>query len=306
MSEIKPRSMRMSDENYTRLQGLSEGRSLDETITFLLNTYDKDAERSGLGNQAVKLDELDEFLNAIRSQFAALLYTCQNAKEAVRTEYRKELEDKNSSIETMKDDILKLQKDMMRKNASAQEEIELLRSRLEDEKNKAAALESRVRDLEKTAVQKQQMIDSLSTALSSAGIKAEKLDATEKRLAESESAFRELRSQYTELLEDRNRYQDEALAAEKNYRKQQEETEKTLEKSKSDYEKLLEKDKADAQEQIERLRLQQELEIKTLRTESELAIREAQIQAQGQINAIKEEYQNKLFELMMIEKNQTK
>ena len=35
MSEIKPRSMRMSDENYSKLQTLSENRSLDETIAFL-------------------------------------------------------------------------------------------------------------------------------------------------------------------------------------------------------------------------------------------------------------------------------
>ena len=189
MPELKPRSMRMSDENYTRLQNLSEGRSLDETITFLLSTHDKDEERSGLGNQAVKLDELDEFLNAIRSQFASLLYSCQNAKEIVRTEYRKELEEKNTVIDRMKDEILKLQKEIMRKDASAQETIEQLRSQLEDAKKEIATWTEKAASSESNATRKQQVIDSLSAALSSAEKKTNRLEVAPMPSAAAFTAF---------------------------------------------------------------------------------------------------------------------
>ena len=314
MSEIKPRSMRMSDENYTRLQSLSEGRSLDETISFLLNTHDKDEARSGLGNQAVKLDELDEFLNTIRSQFAALLHTCQNTKEVVRSEYRKELEEKNLSIESMKDEILKLQREIMRKDASSQEEIEHLHSQMENFRETNTALESKVRDLEKSADQKQQMIDSLTAALASSEKKAAGLEQTEKILRESEETIRELRSRNSELKENQKTLQDKADILEKNnlllqeeYRKNQKQKqtdyEKQLAACKEEYEKQLSKCRENFQEQITKLQEQKEQEIRVLRTESELTLREAEIQAQTRINTIKEEYQNRMFELLMKEKD---
>ena len=313
MSEIKPRSMRMSDENYTRLQSLSEGRSLDETISFLLSTHDKDEERSGLGNQAVKLDELDEFLNAIRSQFSTLLRTCQNAKEVVRAEYRRELEEKNRSLEDMKDEIVRLQRETIRREASSQEVIEQLRSQLEAKKEENAALAARVRELEKDAAQKQQMMDSLTATLTSAEKKAAGMEQTEKLLRESEETVQELRSRNTELTKERTLLQEKTDQLEKNYRLLQEENRKKLENKKTDcekqladcreiYEKQLISCKEEYEKQLEGFSKQNEQELQTLRAQSDLTIRETQIQAQAQINAIKEEYQNKLFELLMKEK----
>ena len=236
MSEIKPRSMRMSDENYTRLQGLSEGRSLDDTISCLIQIYDRNEERSGLGNQAVKLDELDELLNTIRSQYTALLHTCQNAKEVVRTEYRKELEEQNTSIEKMKDENLKLQREIIRRDASSQEVIEDLRARLEKEKNEKASAMDRIKALEEASLQKQQVIDSLSAALSSAEKKAGKLEDTEKQLSESEAALRKLREQYAELNEERKLFKKKADETEKELQMQKEHTEQTLAQYRADHE----------------------------------------------------------------------
>lgn len=314
MPELKPRSMRISDDNYTRLQNLSEGRSLDETITYLLSAHDKDEERNSLGNQAVKLDELDEFLNAIRSQFASLLYTCQNVKEVIRVEYRKELEDKNITIDSMKDEILKLQKETMRKDASAQEVIEQLRGQLEDKRKEHSALKAKEADYEKSIGQKQQTIDSLSAALSFAEKKANRLDEAETALANTESALKELRIQYAELKEDRDRLLKKTEDAAAIIQQQKDQDAKILEQSKAnyeeqlhkcktDYEEQLTKCKTDCEKQLNQLKTQQEIERKTLRTESELSIKEAQIQAQSRINEIKEEYQNKLFELMMSQSN---
>ena len=302
MSEIKPRSMRMSDENYMRLQGLSEGRSLDETITYLLSTHDKDEARNGLGNQAIKLDELDEFLNAIRSQFTALLHTCQNAKDVVRAEYRKELDEKNASIESMKDEILKLQKDAMRKDASAQETIEKLRVQLEDRKKEVTSLESKIAEEGKNASQKQQVIDSLSSALTSAEKKAAQLETAAKQLSETETALKELRAQYEELKEEQKRIRKQLEEKETLCSQMKETHTQELERHKNDYIRQLETCKNESEKQLQQLKEQKEQEQKTLQQTCELSIREAQIGAQDQINRIKEEYQNKLFELLMKEK----
>lgn len=299
MPELKPRSMRMSDENYTRLQNLSEGRSLDETITFLLSTHDKDEERSGLGNQAVKLDELDEFLNAIRSQFAALLYSCQNAKEIVRTEYRKELEEKNTAIDRMKDDILKLQKEIMRKDASAQETIEQLRSQLDDAKKEIATWTEKAASSESNATQKQKVIDSLSAALSSTEKKANRLEETEKLLVNTETMLKELRIQYADLKKSQNLLQKKAEESASAYQQQKEENTKMLKQCQTDKEEQLAKCRLDCEEKIQQLKVQQEQAMKALRMETELSIKEAQLHAQSSINEMKEEYQNKLFELIL-------
>ncbi len=298
MAEMKPRSMRMSDENYTRLQELSEGRSLDETISFLLSTHDKDETRNSLGEQAIKLDELDEFLNAIRSQFAALLHTCQNAKEVVRLEYRKELEEQKNSIESMKNEIMKLQKEQIRKDASAQETIETLRMQLEAAKKEVADLEIRQNDEAKNAKQKQQVIDSLSAALASSEKKVSQLEHTETLWTKCEAAQKELRMQYEDLKAEQVKTQKQLEEKEALCKQLETEQVKTLEDWKAESSKQLAACHKEYQEQIQRFKEQKEQDEKTLQQSCALSIREAQIEAQEQINRIKEEYQNKLFELL--------
>ncbi|MDO5411018.1 MAG: hypothetical protein Q4F21_11315 [Lachnospiraceae bacterium] len=298
MSEMKPRSMRMSDENYARLQSLSEGRSLDETIRALLSAHDKDEERNNLGGQAVKLDELDEFLNAIRSQFAALLHISQNAKEVVRTEYRKELDEKNAAIAAMKDEIVKLQNQVMKKDASAQETIEQLRGQLEDSRKKSQNLENSAAEASKIAEQKQQLIDSLSSALSSAEQKAIRLKESEKALADANAALKEAYAEYENLTKEHKKLQNRAEEVESLYQQQRERQQKAFEECKADCKTSLARAKSVFDEQSAQLKAKYELELKTVRAEADFSIREARIQAQSQVNEIKEEYQNKLFEFM--------
>ncbi|MGN0267309.1 MAG: hypothetical protein ACI4D7_06490, partial [Lachnospiraceae bacterium] len=177
MSEIKPRSLRMSEENYGRLQTLSDGRSMDDTISFLLASFDRQEERNGLGTQAVKLDELDEYLNAVRSQFSALLHNCQNARELAREDFRRELNDRNLEIEKLKDEVLKLQREQIRKDSNAQETIDELKRKLEIQKDTSAALQKQLDETAAGSAAAQQAIASLSTALSAAEKKATLLDS---------------------------------------------------------------------------------------------------------------------------------
>ncbi|KIR01771.1 hypothetical protein P261_00585 [Lachnospiraceae bacterium TWA4] len=115
MGEIKPRSMRMSDENYSRLQELSDNRSLDDTISFLLKVYEKDEERNGLGTQNTKLDEFDELLQTLRSQYATSLHLLGTAKETVRGEFQEKFIKKEEMIHNLQEELASVQKKAFRK-----------------------------------------------------------------------------------------------------------------------------------------------------------------------------------------------
>jgi DNA repair exonuclease SbcCD ATPase subunit len=294
----------MSDENYQRLQGLSEGRSLDETITHLLSTYDKDEERNGLGAQAIKLDELDEFLNAIRSQFAALLSSCQNAKEVVRSEFRKELEERNLAIEDLKEELLKVQRESMHKEDAARAQVEQLRVQTEDQKNKIGLLKEQARNNDQMTAQKQQVIDSMSAALSAAEKKAAMLEDVQKQLAKSEESRKELSEQNRRLSEEKAALSNQLAKTEADYQEELRVVKEQLESSAASREKELEALRNEAQDQLAREEERHNAQSDALRTQMELSVREAKIQAQSQINEIKEEYQNKLFELMMKDKTE--
>ena len=202
----------------------------------------------------------------------------------------------------MKDEILKLQKDAMWKDASAQETIEKLRVQLEDRKKEVTSLESKIAEEGKNASQKQQVIDSLSSALTSAEKKAAQLETAAKQLSETETALKELRAQYEELKEEQKRIRKQLEEKETLCSQMKETHTQELERHKNDYIRQLETCKNESEKQLQQLKEQKEQEQKTLQQTCELSIREAQIGAQDQINRIKEEYQNKLFELLMKEK----
>jgi chromosome segregation ATPase len=299
MAELKPRSVRMSDENYTRLQGLSEGRSLDETITQLLSTHDKDEERNGLGAQAIKLDELDEFLNAIRSQYAALLHSCQNAKEIVRTEYKKELEEKNAAIEGLKDDLLKSQKTQIKKETQIQETVERLRSQLEEEQQKTSLLEEKIKDYEQSAREKQQITDSLSVALTAAEKKSAELEPLKKELSQTKAQLTETQILYKKSGKELEETKNNLKKAKESCQAQMNVLQEThIQEQKEDKEKLTSCQK-EYEEKLQQQKSHYEQELSTLRATCDLSVREAAIQAQAQINEIKEEYQTKLFDIMV-------
>jgi chromosome segregation ATPase len=295
----------MSDENYQRLQGLSEGRSLDETITHLLSTYDKDETRNSLGAQAIKLDELDEFLNAIRSQFAALLSSCQNAKEVVRSEFRKELEERDLAIEDLKEELLKVQRDAMHKEDAARTQVEQLRVQTEDQKNKIGLLKEQVRNNDQMAAQKQQVIDSMSAALSAAEKKASMLEEVQKQFARSEESRKELSEQNRRLSEEKTALSNALSKKEADHREELRVLKEQLESSETSREKELEALRSESQDQLAREEERHNAQVESMRTQMELSVREAKIHAQSQINEIKEEYQNKLFELMLKDKKES-
>lgn len=310
MSEIKPRSMRMSDENYSRLQSLSEGRSMDDTITFLLTTHDKDEARNGLGPQAIRLDELDEYLDAIRSQFAALLHSCRDAKELVRSEVQAEIREKNQVIEQLKDDVLKLQKDAMRKNAAAQEAIESLRDKAEKEQAAAALLQTQVDEGVRQATSQQQIIDSLSTALSSAEKKADQLEQALQQLEDARQRILDLEHVNQELRDEKTasaqkletvtaQLEQITLTQEDHERQFTEQQDMAIRQLTEAYDEKLERAETGYQESLSRLKAAHEQQLQAEKTAAELRLREVQLQAREEIHSAKEAYQEKLFTLMM-------
>ena len=140
----------------------------------------------------------------------------------------------------MKDEILKLQKDAMRKDASAQETIEKLRVQLEDRKKQVTSLESKIAEEGKNASQKQQVIDSLSSALTSAEKKAAQLETAAKQLSETETALKELRAQYEELKEEQKRIRKQLEEKETLCSQMKETHTQELERHKNDYIRQLE------------------------------------------------------------------
>lgn len=315
MAELKPRSMRLSDENYTKLQGLAEGRSLDETIHHLLTVCERDEERTGLGNQAARLDEMDELLAAVRSQYAAVLHICQNAKETVRAEYRRELEEKQTLLDRLKDEMLKLQKNSLRKDASAQEMLEKLRVELEESKKQNKQLARQLEEGARDQQQKQELNQSLTVALKLAEKKAAQMEIFQRKAEEVSSVLDTLKPQLQALQE-----QQKQLTAEKNrLQRELEEITSQLELERNDRKKKREEEEENLRQKYEQklcdLQKEHEASLKrqkesleekfaAARTRSDLRLKEEQLQAQARINDIKEEYQNRLFELLMREKKQ--
>lgn len=305
MAEIKPRSLRMSEENYGRLQTLSDGRSMDDTISFLLSSFDRQEERNGLGTQAVKLDELDEYLNAVRSQFSTLLHNCQNARELAREDFRRELNNRNQEIEQLKDEILKLQRDQIRKDASAQETIDTITNKLEKQKDIASSLQKQMEEASAGNAASQQAIASLTAALSAAEKKASLLDSCQMELEGLQNQLKDARTLNEE-------YKKSMMELQQSIQTLQKKNEQWEEKYNAGIARLQEELKRRSEEQmnehsreIQQMTKEYEQKIEWIRKEQELIRKEERVKVQEEINAIRESCQDKLYQMMMTEKKKT-
>lgn len=302
MSEIKPRSLRMSEENYGRLQTLSDGRSMDETISFLLASFDRQEERNGLGTQAVKLDELDEYLNAVRSQFSALLHNCQNARELAREDFRRELNDRNLEIEKLKDEVLKLQREQIRKDSNAQETIDELKRKLEIQKDTSAALQKQLDETAAGSAAGQQAIASLSTALSAAEKKASLLDSCQIELEGLQNQLKDARTRNEEHRKSIMELQQTLQVLQKKDAQWEEKYHAEIARLQEEFNCRSEEQMQEHSRELQHLTKEYEQKIQWMQNEQELIRKETQVKAQEEINAIRESYQNKLYQMMMEEK----
>lgn len=284
MSEIKPRSMRMSDENYTKLQTLSENRSLDETVAFLLKIYEKDEERNSLGVQSVKLDELDELLGAVRSNYAAALHTCTNAKEVVRSEFNKQLTEKEELLVKQQSEIVALQKQLLTQKEESQKEISRLQAESQEYQNTVQITKQYLEENQTVTLQKQQAIDVLTKALTASEEKASQV---------------ELLKEQIELLKKK---EEESTYFAKELKKAKEEIEAlTLQKA-----QIQKEAKESLEKEITSLTARHTLELEQVKSQTELLIREAKLVAATQVNEIREKYQEKIFELLEKERPSNK
>lgn len=306
MSEIKPRSLRMSEENYGRLQTLSDGRSMDETISFLLASFDRQEERNGLGTQAVKLDELDEYLNAVRSQFSALLHNCQNARELAREDFRRELNDRNLEIEKLKDEVLKLQREQIRKDSNAQETIDELKRKLEIQKDTSAALQKQLDETAAGSAAGQQAIASLSTALSAAEKKASLLDSCQIELEGLQNQLKDAQTHNEEQRKSIMELQQSLQILQKKDAQWEEKYHAEIVRLQEEFNCRSEEQLQEHNRILQHLEKEYEQKIQWMQNEKELIRKEAQVKAQEEINAIRESYQNKLYQMMMEEKKKAK
>ncbi|MCI6732631.1 MAG: hypothetical protein MR487_09965 [Lachnospiraceae bacterium] len=302
MSEIKPRSLRMSEENYGRLQTLSDGRSMDDTISFLLASFDRQEERNGLGTQAVKLDELDEYLNAVRSQFSALLHNCQNARELARDDFRRELNDRNLEIEKLKDEVLKLQREQIRKDSNAQETIDELKRKLEIQKDTSAALQKQLDETAAGSAAGQQAIASLSTALSAAEKKASLLDSCQIELEGLQNQLKDAQTHNEEQRKSIMELQQSLQILQKKDAQWEEKYHAEIARLQEELNRRSEEQMQEHSRELQHLTKEYEQKIQWMQSEQELIRKEAQIKAQEEINAIRESYQNKLYQMMIEEK----
>ena len=302
MSEIKPRSLRMSEENYGRLQTLSDGRSMDETISFLLASFDRQEERNGLGTQAVKLDELDEYLNAVRSQFSALLHNCQNARELAREDFRRELNDRNLEIEKLKDEVLKLQREQIRKDSNAQETIDELKRKLEIQKDTSAALQKQLDETAAGSAAGQQAIASLSTALSAAEKKASLLDSCQIELEGLQNQLKDARTRNEEHRKSIMELQQSLQILQKKDAQWEEKYHAEIARLQEEFNCRSEEQMQEHSRELQHLTKEYEQKIQWMQNEQELIRKETQVKAQEEINAIRESYQNKLYQMMMEDK----
>lgn len=302
MSEIKPRSLRMSEENYGRLQTLSDGRSMDETISFLLASFDRQEERNGLGTQAVKLDELDEYLNTVRSQFSALLHNCQNARELAREDFRRELNDRNLEIEKLKDEVLKFQREQIRKDSNAQETIDELKRKLEIQKDTSAALQKQLDETAAGSAAGQQAIASLSTALSAAEKKASLLDSCQIELEGLQNQLKDARTRNEEQRKSIMELQQSLQILQKKDAQWEEKYHAEIARLQEEFNCRSEEQMQEHSRELQHLTKEYEQKIQWMQNEQELIRKETQVKAQEEINAIRESYQNKLYQMMMEEK----
>ena len=286
MSEIKPRSMRMSDENYSKLQTLSENRSLDETIAFLLRTYEKDEERNALGVQSVKLDEFDELLQAVRSNYATALQTSAQAKEIARSELLREVASKEEERRKSEEEMIRLQNRLFSEKEENIKQLQKVKDELEESTKAQISIKETLLESNKVLEQKQQALDVLTKALSQAEKKASQVEVLQEQI-------KNLQNQ----LENFERIQIE-------YKKLSNELEQVKE-SKLKLQDELEKNKKEAKEELVKELMNKDsmhkLELEQIRTSATLSIREAKLDAATQINEIREKYQDKMMELL--EKN---
>jgi hypothetical protein len=280
MSEMKPRSMRMSDENYAKLQTLSENRSLDETVTFLLQIYEKDEERNALGTQSVKLDELDELLRVIRSNYATILQTATQAKEVARSEFRDQLAQKEELLNKQQGEIVVLQKQLLTQEEEEKKQSQSLQNELASCKQVLEMTKKNLEDSQKVITQKQQTLEALTKALSVAEQKASQVEPLKEQLEELQKKEKEYTYFSNELVKARAEIEKLTLQKEQVERDSKE----TLEKEQKNLTTLY------------------QLEIEKVKSEAELSIREAKLIAATQVNEIREKYQEKMFELLEKEK----